>query len=141
MPRLAMGPTWVCALLAIAAVAIGSGIAVAGAGKSGADSVNRFNGKPYKVYPDGKVDFATYRGFNLYGNICARCHGFGALGTSFAPALANSLKSMSYEAFVTTVINGRVNVTSANSNDMPSFGDNPTIVKYLNSIYAYLKDE
>lgn len=135
------------------AVALWGGLAVA-AGASGSDGdrmvtkelmqdsgalMNRFDGKPYKVYPDGKVDFASYRGFNLYGNICARCHGTAGLGTSFAPALADSLKFMTYHDFVSTVINGRKNINSGSNSDMPSFGDNPTIVRYLDSIYAYLK--
>jgi len=101
--------------------------------------ITRFDGKPYKVYPDGKVDFATYRGFNLFGNMCGHCHGLAARGSSFAPSLVNTLKSMSYGQFVATVFNGRVNITSSTTNVMPSFGENPTVVKYIDSIYAYLK--
>ncbi|MFZ0692589.1 MAG: cytochrome c, partial [Alphaproteobacteria bacterium] len=103
------------------------------------DDLTRFDGKPYKVYPDGKVNFATYRGYNMYSSICFVCHGPAGLGSSFAPALVESLKVLSYEDFVGTVMNGRENITSVSNNVMPSFGTNPTIVKYIDSLYAYLK--
>ena len=103
------------------------------------DAATRFNGKPYKLYPDGKVNFATYRGYNLYASVCHVCHGHAGLGSSFAPSLVDSLKYMNYEDFVSVVMNGRQNITSATTNVMPSFGDNPSIVKYIDSIYAYLK--
>jgi len=92
-----------------------------------------------QTIPDGKVNFATYRGYNLYASVCHVCHGHAGLGSSFAPSLVDSLKSMSYEDFVTVVMNGRQNITSATTNVMPSFGDNPSVVKYIDSINAYLK--
>jgi mono/diheme cytochrome c family protein len=103
------------------------------------DDLTRFDGKPYKVYPDGKVNFATYRGYNMYSSICIVCHGPAGLGSSFAPALVDSLKALSYDDFVGTVMNGRENITSVSNNVMPSFGTNPTVVKYIDSLYAYLK--
>lgn len=116
-----------------------STVQIAAVGAAAPDAVRRFNGKPYKLYPDGKVNFATYRGYNLYASVCHVCHGHAALGSSFAPSLVDSLKSMSYEDFVTVVMNGRQNITSATTNVMPSFGDNPTVAKYIDSLYAYLK--
>jgi len=95
--------------------------------------------KPYKLFPDGKVDFATYRGYNMYSSICFVCHGPDAKGSSFAPRLMDSLKYLSYEDFVSTVMNGRENITSVSNNAMPAFGENPTVVKYVDSLYAYLK--
>ena len=103
------------------------------------DNLTRFDGKPYKIYPDGKVNFSTYRGYNMYSSICFVCHGPSALGSSFAPALVDSLKVLTYEDFVGTVMNGRENITSVSNNVMPSFGTNPTVVKYIDSLYAYLK--
>ena len=103
------------------------------------NDLTRFNGKPYKVYPDGKVNFSTYRGYNMYSSICFVCHGPSALGSSFAPALVDSLKVLSYDDFVATVMNGRVNISSTSNNAMPSFGDNPTVAKYIDSLYAYIK--
>lgn len=110
--------------------------------KSGGDlppDVTRFDGKPYKLYPDGKVNFATYRGYNMYASVCHVCHGHAGLGSSFAPSLVDSLKTMSYEDFVTVVMNGRQDITSATTDVMPPFGDNPSVSKYIDSIYAYLK--
>ena len=85
------------------------------------------------------MNFATYRGYNMYSSICIVCHGPAGLGSSFAPALVDSLKALSYEDFVGTVMNGRENITSVSNNVMPSFGTNPTVVKYIDSLYAYLK--
>lgn len=94
---------------------------------------------PYKQYPDGKFNFSVRRGSNLYHNICHVCHGLAGMGSSFAPALIESLKYISYEDFVTTVMNGRENITSSKTSVMPSFGENATVVKYIDSLYAYLK--
>jgi len=94
---------------------------------------------PYHRYPDGKWDFRTWRGYNMYHSICHVCHGPNALGSSFAPALKDSLTTLTYEDFVATVMNGRVNITPGTTNVMPSFGENKTVVKYLDSLYAYLK--
>ena len=85
------------------------------------------------------MNFATYRGYNMYSSICFVCHGPAGLGSSFAPALVDSLKVLTYDDFVGTVMNGRENITSVSNNVMPSFGTNPTVVKYIDSLYAYLK--
>jgi len=74
----------------------------------------------------------------MYSSICIVCHGPDAMGSSFAPALVDSLKVLSYDDFVATVMNGRVNISSTSNNAMPSFGDNPTVAKYIDSLYAYL---
>jgi len=94
---------------------------------------------PYHRYDDGKWDFRTYRGYNMYHSVCHVCHGANANGSSFAPALKESLKTLTYEDFVTTVMNGRVNITPGTTNVMPPFGENPSVVKYIDSLYAYIK--
>jgi len=94
---------------------------------------------PYKQYPDGGFNFSVYRGYNMYHSICYICHGFEARGSSFGPALKDSLQVLTYEDFVTVVMNGRENITSVSNNVMPSFGENKTVVKYIDSLYAYLK--
>jgi mono/diheme cytochrome c family protein len=113
-------------------------LAGAANGRAG-DADTRFDGKPYKVYPDGKVNFASYRGQNLYGGNCLVCHGDSGLGSSFAPSLVESLKVLSYADFIAVVLKGRENITSSSNSVMPPYGDNPTISKYIDSIYAYLK--
>ena len=69
------------------------------------------NGDPtYKVDPDGKVDWYTYSGFRRYHSECHVCHGPDGEGSSYAPALANSLKTLNYAEFYGTVVSGRKNL-------------------------------
>jgi len=94
---------------------------------------------PYAVKDDGTVDWYTYSGYRRYHSDCHVCHGPDGLGSSFGPALANSLKNLSYDQFVDIVTNGRKNVNTANDKVMPSFGLNPNVMCYVDDIYAYLK--
>ena len=83
------------------------------------------DGNPtYKVSPDGTVDWYTYSGFRRYHSDCHVCHGPNGEGSSYAPALAESLKTLSYVDFAKVVTNGRKNVDAANDKVMPSFADN-----------------
>ena len=98
------------------------------------------NGDPtYKVEPNGKVDWYTYSGFRRYHSECHVCHGPDGMGSSYAPALKDSLKTMSYADFLAVVATGRKNVSSSQDNVMPSFGDNKNVVCYLDDIYVYLR--
>lgn len=95
--------------------------------------------KPY-IIEDGKVDYGTYNGFRRYHNTCHVCHGPDALGSSFAPALKESMKTMSYTDFLDVVTNGRQAKTSGNADSvMPSFAENADVMLYIDHIYAYLK--
>ncbi|HLJ63857.1 MAG TPA: cytochrome c [Stellaceae bacterium] len=94
--------------------------------------------KPYSV-ENGKVDQKTYNGWRRYTESCLRCHGPDGAGSSYAPALVESLKTMSEEQFKDIVINGRVNVSQSAENVMPPFGEAEDVVLYLDDIYAYLK--
>jgi methanol metabolism-related c-type cytochrome len=95
--------------------------------------------KPYKISEDGTVDWYTFSGFRRYHADCHVCHGPDGLGSSFGPALADSLKTMSYEDFLEIVTNGRKNVTTSSDKVMPSFGLNPNVMCFVDDIYAYLK--
>lgn len=95
--------------------------------------------KPYKVAEDGTVDWYTFSGFRRYHAECHTCHGPDGLGSSFAPALANSLKQMSYDQFLEIVVNGRQNVGTANENVMPAFGENRNVMCFIDDLYAYLQ--
>ncbi len=44
----------------------------------------------YKVAEDRMVDWFTYNGYRRYHSTCHRCHGPDGMGSSFAPALADS---------------------------------------------------
>lgn len=94
---------------------------------------------PKYVVEDGKVDKATYNGYRRFHGTCHACHGQDALGGSFAPALTTSLKSVDYDTFVKTVMEGR-QVTDATGavKAMPAFGQDPNIAKHLDDIYRYL---
>jgi len=94
---------------------------------------------PYAVKDDGTVDWYTYNGYRRYHSECHVCHGPDGLGSSFGPALANSLKSLTYDQFIDIVTNGRKNVTTASENVMPSFGLNQNVMCYIDDAYAYLK--
>ncbi len=94
--------------------------------------------KPYTIR-DGKVDFHTYNGWRRYTESCLRCHGPDGAGSSYAPDLTQSLKSMSEDQFKEVVVNGRMNVSQASENVMPPFGTVEDVMDYLDDIYAYLK--
>jgi methanol metabolism-related c-type cytochrome len=93
----------------------------------------------YKVQADGTVDWATYSGFRRYHSDCHVCHGPDGEGSSYAPALSNSLRSIDYGAFANAVVNGRQNVNSAQGSVMPAFGTNRNVMCYLEDIFIYLR--
>jgi methanol metabolism-related c-type cytochrome len=98
------------------------------------------DGSPtYNVKPDGTVDWYTFSGFRRYHSECHVCHGPDGLGSSYAPNLTESLKTLSYEDFQTTVINGKKDVNAAQNKVMPAFGTNKNVFCYLDDIYVYLK--
>ena len=98
------------------------------------------DGNPtYKVGQDGNVDWYTYSGFRRYHSECHVCHGPNGDGSSFAPALKDSLKRISYGDFLVIVASGRKNVTTAQENVMPAFGNNRNVMCYIDDIYIYLR--
>jgi methanol metabolism-related c-type cytochrome len=88
---------------------------------------------------DYKVDWATWQGFRRYHDACHVCHGPNALGSTFAPSLAESLKTMDYETFYGTVVGGRIVDRAGTKYVMPSFGEDKNIMCYLDDIYTYIK--
>ena len=114
---------------------VGAGVALAVAGSSGAKAEN----DPVYVIQDGRVDQHTFNGYRRYGESCHRCHGPDGAGSSYAPSLTESLKSMSFEDFSNVIVNGRQNVTKSQNNVMPAFGTTEDVVLYLDDIYGYLK--
>lgn len=95
--------------------------------------------KPY-IIEDGKVDYGVYNGYRRYSSTCHVCHGPDAMGSTFAPALVDSLKTLSYTEFTEVVVNGREAKTAGGQESvMPSFGENTDVMLYIDHIYAYLK--
>jgi methanol metabolism-related c-type cytochrome len=98
------------------------------------------DGNPtFKIQPDGTVDWYTYSGYRRFNSECHVCHGADGAGSSFAPALANSLKTISYADFMSTVAQGRKNLSNGNDKVMPSFGDNKNVYCYMDDLYVYLR--
>jgi mono/diheme cytochrome c family protein len=83
----------------------------------------------------GKVSWAVYEGFKRYHAECHTCHGPNGLGSTFAPALAETMKGGSAEQFKEIVAKGKASGEKA----MPGFANNPNVMCYVDSIYAYLK--
>jgi methanol metabolism-related c-type cytochrome len=95
--------------------------------------------KPYKIAEDGTVDWPTFSGFRRYNSVCHTCHGPDGAGSSFGPALVESLKRLDHEQFMEIVVNGKQEVNTATQKKMPAFGMDPNVMCYLDDIYAYLK--
>ena len=89
----------------------------------------------FKVAADGTVDWYTYSGYRRYHSECHVCHGPDGMGSTYAPALTDSLKTMSYGDFVGVVASGRTNGNSV----MPALGDNPNVACYMDDFYVYLR--
>ena len=93
----------------------------------------------YKVQEDGTVDWFTYSGFRRYHSECHVCHGPDGLGSTFAPPLADSMRTMSYEDFTDVVVNGREKVGASATSKMPAFGTNLNVLCFMDDLYVYLK--
>lgn len=89
----------------------------------------------YKVTEGNKLDPQTYRGYLLYRNWCARCHGTFAQGLA-APNLAKSLNQSSKVAFMEVLLKGK---RGRSGGIMPGFQDNPQIVNGREQLYNYLR--
>ena len=94
--------------------------------------------KPYTVQ-NGAIDVNTFHGYLFYGEFCLRCHGPDGSGSSYAPSLVDSLKTISEHQFKDTIINGKKDVSASQQLVMPSFGTVADVVLHLDDIYGYLK--
>lgn len=98
------------------------------------------DGNPtFKVQADGTMDWFAYSGFRRYHSECHVCHGPEGEGSSYAPALKDSLKRLSYADFQNVVVNGRINVSASSNNVMPAFGTNSNVMCYLDDIFVYIR--
>src|SRR5215468_1851974 len=93
----------------------------------------------YKIQADGTLDWYTYSGYRRYHSECHVCHGPDGMGSSYAPALKDTLKTMGYSDFLSIVASGRKNVSTAAENVMPAFGTNPNVACYMDDLYVYLR--
>ena len=97
----------------------------------------------YNIDGDGQVikqvDWFTYSGWRRYHAECHVCHGPSGKGSTYAPALVDSLKTMSYEKFLQVVSSGQSNVWGRDNSIMPALGDNKNVMCYVDDIYIYLR--
>jgi methanol metabolism-related c-type cytochrome len=136
---------WKAALVILAFALAGGGAQADGSGDPAVASND--NGKyadkdgnpTYNIHADGTVDWYTFSGFRRYHSDCHVCHGPNGEGSTYAPALANSLKTLGYGDFVSIVTNGRKHVDAANDKVMPSFATNVNVMCYMDDIYVYLR--
>ena len=90
--------------------------------------------QPYVVTGENQLDSETYKGFQLYRNWCARCHGTYGQGL-VGPNLADSLNKISYETFMEVVADGKTGRIGV----MPGWQSNPQVMDGRKHIYRYLK--
>ncbi|GJE77462.1 hypothetical protein BGCPKDLD_4067 [Methylorubrum suomiense] len=94
----------------------------------------------FRVTNDGKkVDWYTYSGYRRYHAECHVCHGPDGMGSTYAPALKDSLKRLSYEEFYGILAGGKQEVNNTQNQVMPAFGDNKNVMCYANDLYVYLR--
>lgn len=91
----------------------------------------------YKI-ENGVVDFATFNGFRRYSAECHVCHGPDGEGSTYAPALKDSVLRMDYYDFQEVVASGKQDVNAAANLVMPAFGTNKNVWCYIDDIYVYL---
>ena len=98
------------------------------------------DGSPtYNIQADGTMDWFTYSGFRRYHSECHVCHGPEAQGSTYAPALVESVKTMDYPTFLGIVASGQQNVRFQGNSVMPALGDNKNVMCYIDDIYIYIK--
>jgi methanol metabolism-related c-type cytochrome len=81
------------------------------------------------------VDWYTFSGYRRYHAECHVCHGPNGGGSTYAPALKDSVKNFNYAEFAGIVIGGRQNGNSV----MPAFADNKNASCYIDDLYVYLR--
>lgn len=98
------------------------------------------DGNPtFKIEKDGTVDWYTSIGFNRYSSECLRCHGPDGMGSSYAPALMDSMKRQSYSDFYGIVAGGKKDVSASQDLVMPANGANKNVMCFIDAIYIYLR--
>jgi len=128
------------AVLALGGIALADGSGDPAAVKNEDGKYYDKDGNPtFKVGADGTVDWYTYSGYRRYHSECHVCHGPDGEGSTYAPALKQAMKRLSYAHFLEIVVNGVKNVSTSQESVMPAFGLNPNVMCYLDDIYIYLR--
>ncbi|MEX0615688.1 MAG: cytochrome c [Methylophaga sp.] len=90
--------------------------------------------QPYTVTNGNELDSETFKGFQLYRNWCARCHGTYGQGLA-GPNLADSLNKISFEDYMDVVAKGKMGQIGM----MPAWESNQQVMDGRKHIYRYLK--
>lgn len=101
-----------------------------------------FDGKgdpTFNVKPDGTIDWFTYSGYRRYHSECHVCHGPDGEGSTYAPALKDSLKRLNYAEYYGIVVGGKQTLGGGQEKVMPALGDNKNVMCYIDDIYIYLR--
>lgn len=85
------------------------------------------------------VDWMTYSGWRRYHAECHVCHGPNAEGSTYAPALKDSLRTMDYATFLQIVASGKITDVGGTQFVMPALGDNKNVMCYVDDLYVYLR--
>ena len=96
------------------------------------------DGIPTFKIDDGVVDYAVFSGYRRYHAECHVCHGPDGEGSTYAPALKESVLRMDYYDFQQVVASGKQEVNAAQNQVMPAFGTNKNVWCYIDDIYVYL---
>lgn len=97
-------------------------------------SLSSVHARDYIVENGNQVDSQTFRGYTLYRNWCARCHGTFAQGLS-APSLTSAQADLSYSDYMDIVANGQ----QGRNGVMPAWRGNSVVMDGREAIYRYLK--
>jgi methanol metabolism-related c-type cytochrome len=97
------------------------------------------DGNPTFKIENGKVDWYTYVGFTRYSAECLRCHGPDGMGSTYAPALIDSMKRLNFMEFYSTVASGKQAVSASQNLVMPALGEDKNVMCFINEIYTYLR--
>ncbi|WP_311027880.1 c-type cytochrome, methanol metabolism-related [Mesorhizobium koreense] len=92
----------------------------------------------FKINGD-TVDYYTYAGYIRYHSDCHVCHGPDAMGSTYAPALKDSMKHISYADFLGIVAGGKKDLGGGKEKVMPAFGNNKNVYCYMDALYVYLR--
>jgi methanol metabolism-related c-type cytochrome len=135
------------AIATVAAVIVSMGAYAVTDGSGDPSAVKSDDGKwmdkndvpTFKVEPDGTVDWYSYVGFTRYSSECLRCHGPDGMGSTYAPALMESMKRLSYTDFYAVVAGGKQDVSAFQGLVMPANGENKNVMCFIDAMYVYLR--
>lgn len=98
------------------------------------------DGVPVFKIEDGELDYASFSGYRRYHAECHVCHGPDGEGSTYAPALKDSVtKKLDYYEFQQIVASGMQSTGTGSANQvMPAFGTNRNVWCYVDDIYVYL---